>query len=238
MKTIFFLFSILSLFLLSCSSDNEVSPEPTKIPTTTLLDKVTFQGDDYDVSLDSEKRVKILNLADRSYEFFYENNLVSKVIRTSAGDSYTTTFTHDENGKIASFQNKNNSYDVSFHDDINLYSYSDSSLSHKYSLKINNVGDLTEFKVADLKYLKIESWGYTFDETKKGSLWNSNAVSVYIYMIDNNSLDTMLPFSTYPVASAFNSFGNFNSTNQYNEDGYITKSVTFGKEVTFHYVKK
>lgn len=239
MKTKFLLIGFLSLFILSCSSDDQTLPEPKQNPKTTLLDKVTYDGDDYEVSFDSEKRVKILDLVNKSYEFFYENNLVSKVIRTSEGDSYTTTFTHNENGKITSFSNYiRQSEQVSFHDDKNLYSYSNSLLQQKYSLKINNKGDLTEFKVADLKNQTTDSWGYTFDENKKGSLWNSNSVSVYIFMIDHNSLDLMLPFSKHPVTSVFNSLGNFNCTNQYNEDDYITKTVCAGREVSFHYIEQ
>lgn len=239
MKTKFLLLGFLSLFILSCSSDDQTLPEPKQNPKTTLLDKVTYDGDDYEVSFDSEDRVKTLNLVNKSYEFFYENNMVSKVIRTSAGDSYTTTFTHNENGKITSFSNYiRQSEQVSFHDDKNLYSYSNSLLQQKYSLKINNKGDLTEFKVADLKNQTTDSWGYTFDENKKGSLWNSNSVSVYIFMIDHNSLDLMLPFSKHPVTSVFNSLGNFNCTNQYNEDDYITKTVCAGREVSFHYIEQ
>lgn len=239
MKTKFLLIGFLSLFILSCSSDDQTLPEPKQNPKTTLLDKVTYDGDDYEVSFDSENRVKTLNLVNKSYEFFYENNMVSKVIRTSAGDSYTTTFTHNENGKITSFSNYiRQSEQVSFHDDKNLYSYSNSLLQQKYSLKINNKGDLTEFKVADLKNQTTDSWGYTFDENKKGSLWNSNSVSVYIFMIDHNSLDLMLPFSKHPVTSVFNSLGNFNCTNQYNEDDYITKTVCAGREVSFHYIEQ
>jgi len=239
MKTKFLLIGFLSLFILSCSSDDQTLPEPKQNPKTTLLDKVTYDGDDYEVSFDSEDRVKTLNLVNKSYEFFYENNMVSKVIRTSAGDSYTTTFTHNENGKITSFSNYiRQSEQVSFHDDKNLYSYSNSLLQQKYSLKINNKGDLTEFKVADLKNQTTDSWGYTFDENKKGSLWNSNSVSVYIFMIDHNSLDLMLPFSKHPVTSVFNSLGNFNCTNQYNEDDYITKTVCAGREVSFHYIEQ
>ncbi|MEG1266791.1 MAG: hypothetical protein RSE19_09960, partial [Myroides sp.] len=105
-------------------------------------------------------------------------------------------------------------------------------------LKINNKGDLQEFKVADLNNQTTDSWGYTFDENKKVSLWNSNSVSVYIFMIDHNSLDLMLPFSKHPVTSVFNSLGNFNCTNQYNEDDYITKTVCAGREVSFHYIEQ
>lgn len=239
MKTKFLLISFLSLFLYSCSSDNEFSPEIKENPTTTLLNKVTYEEDDYAVGIDSENRIKILNLVDRSYEFFYENNLVSKVIRTSENNSYTTTFTHDENGKISSFSNFiSPSEKVSFSADKNLYSYSNSQLQQKYSLVVSSKGDLQEFKVVDLKNQTNNYWGYTFDETKKGSLWNSNSVSVYIYMIDNNSLDLMLPFSKHPVSSVFNSLGNFNCTNQYNEDDYITKTVCAGREVSFHYTEQ
>lgn len=67
---------------------------------------------------------------------------------------------------------------------------------------------------------------------------NSNSVSVYIFMIDHNSLDLMLPFSKHPVTSVFNSLGNFNCTNQYNEDDYITKTVCAGREVSFHYTEQ
>lgn len=238
MKTKFLVIGFLSLFILSCSSNDQTLPEPKQNPTTTLLNKVTYDGDDYEVSFDSENRIKILNLVDKNYEFFYENNLVSKVIRTSAGDSYTTTFTHDENGKIASFQNRVSSCVVAFYADQNIYSYGDSRFQHRCTLEINNKGDLTEFKVADLKNQTTDSWGYTFDENKKGSLWNSNSVSVYIFMIDHNSLDLMLPFSKHPVTSVFNSLGNFNCTNQYNEDDYITKTVCAGREVSFHYIEQ
>jgi len=239
MKTKFFLIGLLSLFILSCSSDDQTLTEPKQNPKTTLLDKVTYNGDDYEVSFDGENRVKILNLVDRRYEFFYENNLVSKVISTSETNSFTTIFTHNENGKITSFSNHiRQSEQVSFNDDKNLYSYSNSLLQQKYSLKINNKGDLQDFKVVDVKNQKTYSWGYTFDEIKKGSLWNSNSVSVYIYMIDHNSLDLMLPFSKYPVTSVFNSLGNFNCANQYNKDDYITKTVCAGREVSFHYTEQ
>ncbi|MEG1377342.1 MAG: hypothetical protein RSC81_09720, partial [Myroides sp.] len=170
MKTKFLLIGFLSLFILSCSSDDQTLPEPKQNPTTTLLDKVTYDGHDYEVSLDSENRVKILNLVNKSYEFLYENNMVSKVISTSETNSFTTTFTHNENAKITSFSNYiRQSEQVSFNDDKNLYSYSNSLLQQKYSLKINNKGDLQEFKVADLNNQTTDSWGYTFDENKKGS---------------------------------------------------------------------
>lgn len=78
MKTTFLLFSFLSLFLFSCSSDDQTLPETKQNPKTTLLDKVTYDGDDYKVSFDSENCVKTLNLVNKSYEFFYENNMVSK----------------------------------------------------------------------------------------------------------------------------------------------------------------
>jgi len=168
MKTKFLLIGFLSLFIFSCSSDDQTLPEPKQNPKTTLLDKVTYNGDDYEVSFDGENRVKILNLVDRRYEFFYENNLVSKVISTSETNSFTTIFTHNENGKITSFSNHiRQSEQVSFNDDKNLYSYSNSLLQQKYSLKINNKGDLQDFKVVDVKNQKTDSWGYTFDENKK-----------------------------------------------------------------------
>lgn len=234
-------------FLLCCSSDDNAGSNPEEEdpdgPQEMLyyLNRIDHEGDSYEVDLMPDHKVKKIRLTNSSYEFEYDKQVISRVIRTDAnGVSTTTDFEHDADGKIISFSKGAETINVEYDAGSKTYSYYDAyGLAYLY-YEMNAKGDLKKF-TRDYDVIigqTDESWGYEFDETKKGSLWNSNAVTVYVYIVEPNSLDVMLPFSKYPVSTVIHPAGNFGCENEFNEDDYITQTDVNGQEVIFNYTEE
>lgn len=242
MKSQLLLISFLSLFLFSCSSDDD-SGNPQEVETLFYLDKITYGDEDYDVELYPDHKVKKIEMIDFDYEISYENDLISNVVYTpEEGLVSSIDFEHDVNGKISSVI-----YDgeivqqVAYNAQTRTYSFTKedaAALDIEFSLKLNEVGDVENVTRFDPNTQETSTWGYQFDEANKGALWNSNSVSAYLYIIKPNSLDLMLPFNKKPVMAAQSGESIFNCTNEFNDKDYLTHTAVFISELTFHYTQE
>lgn len=243
MKFLLFAFIIFSGFTISCSSDDDSSEIPEEPqPTLYYLNYVTYQGDDYPVELYPDHKVKKIDLLGFIYEFSYEDNLVSNIIYTTdEGLSFSIEVQYDANDRINSLV-----YDgeiiqpIAFDPQTRTYSYTvvNDFFETRYSFKLNEVLDVERVTKYDPLTQESSYWGYQFDEGNKGTLWNSNSISAYVFMIKPNSLDLMLPFFQKPVAAAHNGDASFVCTNEFNDEGYLIHTSVFGRELVFNYIEE
>lgn len=233
MKSTLLLFSLLSMLIFSCKSDDDAQPsEPLQ-----LLSSVTSDGQVYPVEYFSDHKIKKIKLTNEFAEFTYDNNgRISRVTKTDleTNEESVTTFEHDANGKIISFEFDDLTVDLDYNQASNSYSYTVPPNTFTFELNTNEEAQkVTQFNETTQTSV---SWGYTFDTVHKGALANSNPITLYLFLIEENSLDLLLPFYQNPVATVFNSFGNYECENTFDEKGFVKNTSVLGREITFNYI--
>ena len=233
MKSKFLFVGFLTFFIFSCKNDDDAKPaEQLK-----LLSSVTSDGENYVIGYHPDKKVKLIELRDDVAEFTYTDGKISSISKRNlqTNEQLITTFEHDANGKISSFTYDDLTVEVAYNGVSNSYTYT--ILPKTLTFELTTNGEVEKVILYDENADETFSCGYTFDNANKGALAGTNPVSIYLFLIDENSLDILLPFYQHPVTSAFNSFGNYDCENSFDEDGYIETTSIFGRDLVFYYAE-
>ncbi len=226
---------ILFISLIICSSackndDEGVPPEKRQ-----LVDYFVYQGNSYTVSYNEDYLIESIRILDAIYTFTYENEKISRISHVQNAQEDTYQFYYNGDGVLNSFDKNDYNYEVDYNPNTLTYSYSNGLLNgSSFYFTVNELGDLKDFRREPVNG-NDESWGYEFDTQKKGALYNTNSISLYLYIIQINSLDIAMPFSKYPVRNIYNNNTNYECSNQYDEEQFITKTEVLFNEVDYVY---
>jgi hypothetical protein len=227
----------ISIFLFSCSKDDEHTSQPIAQPTTKVIDKI-------------ESKIKFGAAAEikYTYQFSYNANKEITKIEFFNNDSFRYFYTYNyvnnipTSGQYETIFDAFPAYNVSFNFTNNRYaSYFDSQLNDttnfsyntQFSFYTNGING-NRFFINETGDLHTRSYGsngneyaFTFDQNKKGPLYNvvnKKWIPLLWYGINNDRV----PFITsLPLNSVFddNIAQNNPITNTYDADGFVTKSV-------------
>lgn len=219
-----------ALGVLSCSNDDSNSNNDSY-----LLDYVVYQEEEYFMEYYPNNSVKKFKIIDQWAAFTYENNRIISITKTDVETNMpsVTTFEHNANGKISTFENDGLTVEVAYDEATTSYSYT--VLPYTFTFKITASGDVERVTRFHNETEQTVFWGYVYDTQNKGAMANSNAVTIYLYLIQPNSLDVLLPFTKMPIQTVYNGDANFSCENTFNSLGYIETISVFGNDLTFHY---
>ena len=228
MKTKIVLFSILSLFLFSCSGDDDNSGTPQIPAEEKLIDYMNFD-DALNVALtyNSDKTVETINFGGQAlFLFTYANNQIStaEVVGTIGNGIYT--FAYDDAGRISSISLDDQVIPVVWNEANRSYLFQRANLDEvTIILKENN--DIGKVLYYDDYENETKSTTFFYEESKKGTMTNSNQISIVIEMIfPNLGLEIYTGIlAKKPIKSLAASQIIYTIDNSYDEQGFVSEST-------------
>lgn len=164
-----------------------------------------------------------------TYRLNYDaNNRINKVDIYSSESSNpdipeTITISYDSNG----FVNQYNAFPVTYNEISKTYTININGNNRVYTF--NELFDISQF----------ENLSFLFNSNQKGPGFNRTQQNDFmfitrIFMSDN----LLLPMSKKPIVSKSNSFTTINYTNEFDEEGFLIKSVdNNNNSYEFNYIK-
>lgn len=220
MKTKIVLFSILSLFIFSCSSDNNSGSDPQNPQSTKLIETININGRLFKYNFNDNKTVQSLDFSvTNSILFKYSENRISSI----EYDDKVWEFMYDSNGKINSFSSGNDNIDVVYNSAENSYFYENND-GVKINLTLTQDGDVKKYSLLYTQTDETVIHEYFYDNSKNGVLTNSNNIAVYLVMV-TKFYDVGLYASKKPAQTFRSNDVPFSFENTYSEDGFLTKSI-------------
>lgn len=239
MKTKILSIVLVALIFGACSKDDETPAEEQEMetpppPLARYLESYQNHGLPYSVTYNSNNALKRIEIEDRHFDFEYTDSKITEVRFNSGNFLLSEEFEYDENNKIAMMGNREVTFDAA----TNSYSYfkMENGQDVRYTFTLANSGDVSEINIANTITQEQFSYRYTFDDTKKGPLANTNPVALYVLLIFPNSLGDMIPFNRKPVASFYDENGTHGCVNTFDDDGFLTTTEVLNKNLMFTYI--
>ena len=239
MKTKILSLILLAFFFGACSKDDDTPVEEEEIenpppPLVRYLESYDNNGTAYAVTYHSDNALKRIEIQDRHFDFDYTDSKITRVRFNDGNFLLSEEFEYDENNKISKMGNRPVTYDVA----TKSYSYlkMENGQDVRYTFTLTNSGDVSEINIANTITQEQFTYRYTFDETKKGPLANTNPVALYVFLIFPNSLGDMIPFNRKPVASLYDENGTHGCVNTFDDEGFLTTTEVLNKNLTFNYI--
>lgn len=243
MKKILLLLPLFSL--LSCSSDDNNKTNTSEIPANEkFVRKITYPDPTifytFDYNPDKTIRKITSSLTDDPFaavlSFTYENGLIVAVDRLSANNTVRTTFGYDANGKLTGVTTANDYRPMTYHAADNSY-ITTSPNGRPMKLYVTADGDVSRTVVQNPT--NETATGVIFNPDKFGPLYNTNAIALYIYLIEPIAIVNYATLFTKRPVENITFFGNNPYNNTYDSQGFITTSTEAGgtEGKVFEYVR-
>jgi len=184
MKSKILILSLISVFIFSCKSDDE-SSDITKIPAEErLIQNINFFDDtDIALSYNPDKTVETINFAGQAIFFFnYSENQISTIEVTGAIGNGMYTFTYDNNDRISAFAFNDEVTPVVWNEADRSYFYENENF-HEVTITLKPNNDIEKIKYVEAGDNDPYSINYIYEESKKGTMTNSNEIATAIEMI-------------------------------------------------------
>ena len=178
MKSKILLFTLVSICILSCKSDDESPQNPTD---GKLLSHIDWETDDkIEFTYNDDRTIKTINISeDIILHFSYTNNRIETLIFQwgQAGGSDIYRYTYDDNSKINSISKGEETFTVTYQSAEQSYQYEpDEGESVKIFMEDEDVRRLLVDYGPD-----TYTYAYQYLESK-GPIAGSNACSLHIIM--------------------------------------------------------
>lgn len=229
MKTKFLLIGFLSLFILSCSSDDNSGSDPQNPQSKKLIETINLNGILIKYKFNNKLTVQSLDIGvTGSFLFNYSENRISSI--EYADDVWE--FLYDANGKIKSFTKGIEVVDVTYNAAENSYSY-EKEEGKKTTLILTENLDVKKYSILDTQTEELLKYEYFYDNSKNGVLTNSNNIAVYLVMV-TDYYDIGLYASKKPAQTFSSNAIPFSFENTYYENGFVTKSIINGTNTIYY----
>lgn len=227
MKSKIFLFSILSFFVLSCSSDDDSPSEPQIPEEEKLIDNILSEELNYYFEYNPDKTIHSLNISNfYLFEYVYENQQISSIQLLANGQILEYFLEYDNNGKISSFSLDDEIIPVTYNAAENYYLYQKPN-GDEFTLFLTDHGDAYRIIHYEEEYDETRSVVYLYEENANGALTNSNNISIPTMLImgDMSFSYFFFPVSKKPVQTISYEAGNVTLENQLDEQNFIKEST-------------
>jgi len=230
MKTKILILSLISIFILSCKSDDDGS-EQQNTQSKKLAETITTQDVMIEFSYNEDQSVREMDFSNATgtITFAYAEKRISTLKR---GDDIWE-FQYDTNGKVTSFSNGTIEINVTYNSAERSYTYEKQKGIVK-TIILHENGDIKQYSTLNTQTNELVEYKYFYDNSKNGILTNSNSVVSYILMT-LNYYDLGMFISKKPVKT-FNHDDSQILTfeNTYDDDDFIMKSTINGTTETFY----
>ena len=245
MKSKILLLSFLSLFLFSCSSDNEGSGAPSIPENEKLLESMNlFNTVNVQLTYNPDKTVETINFAGQAmFLFTYSGNQISTVEAVGTIGNGIYTLTYDNNGRISAFTLDDEVTPVVWNEANRYYLYQRENLDEvTIILKPNE--DVEKILYYDDFENETTSTTHFYEESKKGTMTNSNQIATVINLIFPSEELAIYTSSLgkRPIKTLAMPYGILTFQNTYDDQGFVSaSSVTLGAEesspITYNYTQ-
>lgn len=245
MKSKILLFSMLSLFMFSCSSDDESSGTPAIPENEKLLDNMNFFNEvNIQLTYNPDKTVETINFAGQAiFMFTYTDNQINTMEVAGAVGSGIYTFTYDDNGRISTFSLDDEVTDVVWNEANRYYLYQRENLD-EVTIILNQHDDIEKILYYDDLDNETKSTTHFYEESKKGTMTNSNQIATAIELIFPEQGLSVYTSSLgkKPIKTIALPYGILTFQNTYDDQGFVSaSSVNIGaaepSPVTFNYTQ-
>lgn len=235
MKTKILLFTILSLLIFSCKSDDENAGPPPIPADEKLIENIQSDGLNYQFEYNSDKTIRSLNIPQAALllNYSYENNRIAIISLIGNGESLDYHLEYDANGKISSFSLDDVITPVTYNAAENYYLYQKEN-GDEFTLHLNENHDIYKAIEYDPENEETESSLALYDNSGKGVLTNTNNITVPTVLISG---EVFFGFYLFPVSNkpieTFSITGGTNLVfeNEFDEQGFIKKSIVSSEGV-------
>lgn len=222
MKSKILLFSILSLFIFSCNSDDENSGGSPIPSDQKYLSKITDdQGTTVaTIEYNSDKTIKkkVLESVQVRYEYDTNGRVSKSYISFSGAPTITTDFEHDANGNILGYTQNDLEYEVEKTGNKYLFVNNDDA----YEVDVNSNHEIIKFQTGDAQL------DFLLADGKSGSLSNTNNVAIYDFIANPFYyfyFSSMNNLTHQPIEDIYGALGAIAFENEYDEDGFLKRAV-------------
>ncbi|SMC81408.1 hypothetical protein [Moheibacter sediminis] len=240
MKVLFYLSFIASLLFVSCSGDDDsVSDPEAQIPAEEkLLETVKMGTEDImQFTYNPDKTVNELTIPNFALlNFAYEQGNIKSITAISGGTASEYIFDY-ENGKISSFSLGDEVTNVTYNAAGNYYLYQN-EYQEEFTIELYDNGDIKKRVVYDNVNDEILSSHYfIYDNTKMGTMSNSNAVNVHLSMIMGSFWEILgIPITKKPVKTISVTQGNIAAENTFDNQGFVKSTfLSLGQEDSLNF---
>lgn len=236
---------LLGIFVVSCSKDDD---NPSSIPENEKLLKRTSVGNTWQFNYDynPDKTIRAIDIdatesgSFEKYSFEYTNGNLTVLNARGSNGIKTCVYTYGPDNKITSFKIGNNPVIlVDYFDDLNRYVWKKGEA--EVEMRLNAAGDLGKFSKFYADGSNSDPNEFVYADTKKGAFHNSKTLMPQFMMYDDGIGAILLygggmtfkPLEFFGTESTGNSFNN-----EYDSQGFITKSSVSDVTIDFEYFKQ
>lgn len=244
MKTKILTLSLISIFIFSCKSDDEnAGTQPIPADEKLLESIVGTEAEMFRLTYNPDKTVKTINILGFSQTHFtYENSRIASALLLGAEGNTEYIFHYDDNGILNSITEDDIVTEILYNAAGNFYIARYENLDET-TLYLNQAGDIEKILIYDRSNDETTEIIYLYDDQHKGGLANSNNFNLYMILAaktDTFFVITNLYISHRPV-TAFSGMGLANFEYEYDEQGFIKKSILVAQgeedEVIYNYTQ-
>lgn len=231
---------ITSLLFISCSGDDDAISDPeAQIPANEKLLETVKMGtqDIMQFTYNPDKTVNELSILNFVLiNFTYEQGNIKSITAISGGTASEYIFDY-ENGKISSFSIDDEVTNVTYNAAGNYYLYQN-EYQEEFTIELYDNGDIKKRVVYDNVNDEIlSSFYYVYDDTKMGTMRNSNSISVHLSMIMDSFWELYgIPIAKKPVKTISVTQGNITSENTFDNQGFVKSTfLSLGQEDSLNF---
>lgn len=243
MKKILWILAVFTL-LFSCSDDDS-KPAADEIPANEkFLRKITYPDPSisytFDYNADKTVRKITSSLTDdpfaQVFSFTYENGVIISVDRLRANNTIRTTFSYDANRRLTGVTTGNNYRPMTYYPADNSY-VTTSPQGRPMKFYLTADGDVG--RTVEQTQTGEFPIGLIFNPQKFGALYNSNAITLYLYLIEPIAIVVFGPQHSKRPVENISYVGNIPYVNTYDSQGFITeaKEDPSSAGITFEYMR-
>lgn len=240
MKILYYLSVIASLLFVSCSGDDDsVSDPEAQIPAEEkLLETVKMGSQDImQFTYNPDKTVNELSILNFALlNFTYEQGNIKSITAITGGTASEYIFNY-ENGKISSFSLDDEVTDVTYNAVSNYYLYQN-EYQEEFTIELYGNGDIKKrVEYDNVNDEILSSFFYVYDDTKRGTMSNSNSVSVHLSMIMDSFWEFYgIPIAKKPVKTISVTQGNITAENTFDNQGFVQSTfLSLGQEDSLNF---
>lgn len=227
MKILYYFSVVASLLIFSCANDDESPSEPQIPENEKLVESINVGTSFYEFEYNSDKTVKTLNIADYYlFNFSYQNGRISSTMVLVGGQVFDYFFEYNDNGKLSAFSLDDEITLITYNAEQNYYLYQKEN-GDEFTLFLNENEDIYRIMTYEAEYDETENIVMLYENSAKGTLTNTNNISIPIALImgEVEAGYFMFPISNKPIKTISGmAFGNLSFENRFDEQGFISES--------------
>lgn len=226
MKTKILILSLISIFILSCKSDDESSGTPQIPENQKYLEEIKGQDLSIKLTYTPDKKVESVNLGGVTlYLFSYSGNQI-QTMQYISNDSPVLLYKFNyENNRISSFTINNYHIPMKWNPADRSYFFTMDN-KDEITMILNENDDLNKIHHYSYEEDKTTTTSYFYEDSRKGGMTNSNNVSAYMVMATYYTEKVLYAgiLSKKPVRTIFLRNMMFSFENKYDSQEFISES--------------